>query len=128
MAAEAPADRIELRGLRVVATHGARPEEQDRAQPFEVDLDVYLDVAPAGRSDALADTVDYGDLVDRVVAVLGGPHADLLERLAELVCAEVLADDRAQAVTATVRKLRPPVPWDLASAAVTATRRRPPVP
>ena len=53
-------DRIELRGLRVLGAHGVLPEEQQRAQPFEVDLDLELDLRPAGRSDALADTVDYG--------------------------------------------------------------------
>ena len=33
------ADRIELRGLRVLGVHGALPDEQVRAQPFEIDLD-----------------------------------------------------------------------------------------
>jgi len=32
--------RIELRGLRLVGTHGVLAEEQERAQPFEVDLDL----------------------------------------------------------------------------------------
>ena len=37
--ADGPGDRIELRGLRCVGTHGVLVEEQERAQPFEVDLD-----------------------------------------------------------------------------------------
>jgi dihydroneopterin aldolase len=51
-------DRIELRGLRALGTHGVLPEEKERAQPFEVDLALEVDLRPAGRSDALADTVD----------------------------------------------------------------------
>ena len=47
-------DRIDLRGFRALGTHGALPEEQVRAQPFEVDLDVFADLAAAGRSDELA--------------------------------------------------------------------------
>ena len=47
-------DRIELRGLRAVGTHGALPEEQFRAQPFEVDLDLQVNLRPAGQSDDLA--------------------------------------------------------------------------
>ena len=46
-------DRIELRGLRVLGTHGVLPEERERAQPFEVDLDIDADLRPAGVSDAL---------------------------------------------------------------------------
>ena len=50
-------DRIEIRGLRVLGTHGVLPEEQQRAQPFEVDLDLELDLRRAGRSDRLEATV-----------------------------------------------------------------------
>ena len=121
------ADRIELRGLRAVGTHGVLLEEHERGQPFEVDLDIVADLAGAGRSDDLADTVDYGAVAEAVANVLGGPHADLLEHLAERVVDAVLAvaGPLAEEVTVTVRKLRPPVPIDLASSAVTIVRRRP---
>lgn len=119
-------DRIELRGLRALGTHGVLPEEHHRAQPFEVDLDVEVDLTAAGRSDDLDDTIDYGALCEAVVAVIGGPHAQLLEYLAERMAEAVFerAGVRAEAVTVTVRKLRPPVPVELASSAVTITRRR----
>jgi 7,8-dihydroneopterin aldolase/epimerase/oxygenase len=115
-------DRIELRGLRAVGTHGALPEEQERGQPFEVDLDVVADLATAGQSDALGDTVDYGALAHAVERVVTGERFHLLERLAERIAEEVGADPRVKSVTVTVRKLRPPVAVDLASAAVTITR------
>jgi len=120
-------DRIELRGLRVLGVHGALPEEQDRAQPFEIDLDVEADLSEAGATDQLADTVDYGALAAVVADVVGGERFRLLERLAERL-AEGLAeaDPRIRAVTVAVRKLRPPVPIDLASAGVRITRRRGP--
>lgn len=118
-------DRIELRGLRALGTHGALPEERERSQPFEVDLDLYADLRPAGRTDALADTVDYGAFAAAAVAVVEGPHAELIETLAERIAGAVLAaaGDRATAVTVTVRKLRPPVPLPLDTAAVRITRR-----
>jgi dihydroneopterin aldolase len=118
------ADRIELRGLRAVGTHGALPEERDRSQPFEVDIDIEADLGPAGRSDVLGDTVDYGAVTGAVVDVIAGRHAELLEHLAERIAAAVLevAGPIAGSVTVTVRKLRPPVPADLASAGVRITR------
>jgi len=117
-------DRIELRGLRLVGTHGVLPEERERAQPFEVDLDLEVDLSKAGRSDALADTVDYGAIADAVAAVVRGPHADLLEHLAERIAEAALTAGapHAAAVTVTVRKTRPPVPVELASAGVTIHR------
>ena len=119
-------DSIHLRGLRALGTHGVLPEEQQRPQPFEVDLDLHVDLRTAGRSDALTDTVDYGAVTAAVAAVVGGPHADLLEHLAERIAAVALATGapHATAVTVTVRKTRPPVPFELASAGVTIHRQR----
>jgi len=117
-------DVIELRGLRALGRHGVLEEEKARDQPFEVDLDVEASLAAAGASDALGDTVDYGRLVEEVVAVVAGEPCRLLERLAERIAEVVLADDRVTGVTVAVRKLRPPVPFDLGTAGVRLTRRR----
>jgi dihydroneopterin aldolase len=117
-------DRIELRGLRVTATHGVLPEEQARAQPFELDLDIEADLVAAGASDALADTVDYAALAETAARVVGGERHALLERVAQRVADELLHDGRVLSVTVVIRKLRPPVPIDLASAAVRVTRGR----
>ena len=122
----ADTDRIELRGLRVLGTHGVLPEERRRAQPFEVDLDLFLDLTAAGASDDLADTVDYGAVATAIQATVAGPHVDLLEHLAQRLAAAALTTaPYATAVTVTVRKTRPPVPVELASAGVTIHRRRP---
>jgi dihydroneopterin aldolase len=117
-------DRIELRGIRALGVHGVLPEERQRAQPFAIDLDLAVDLRAPGRSDDLNDTVDYGAVADAVVAEVAGPHAALLERLAERIASRVLATagQRATSVTVTVRKLRPPLPIDIASAGVRITR------
>lgn len=118
-------DAIELRGLRLAAVVGVLPHEQAQPQPIELDLDVVVDVAAAGASDDLADTVDYGELCARAEqAVVGRTHA-LLEAVAERVAAAVLdADPRVLAVTVAVRKLRPPVAQQLATSGVRVTRSR----
>jgi dihydroneopterin aldolase len=117
-------DRIELRGLRVLGTHGVLAEEKQRPQPFEVDLDLDVDLARAGRSDFLGDTVDYGAVAEAVARTVGGPHSDLLEHLAERIAVAALdaGSPLASGVTVTVRKLRPPVAVDMASAGVTLRR------
>ncbi|MDQ1417558.1 MAG: 7,8-dihydroneopterin aldolase/epimerase/oxygenase [Acidimicrobiaceae bacterium] len=124
MVSASPADRIELRGIRALGVHGVSPEEQTRAQPFTIDLDLTVDLRPAGQSDDLTDTIHYGDVADAVVAEVAGPSAALLERLAERIATRVLAltGTRATSVTVTVHKLRPPVAVDMASAGVRVTR------
>ena len=81
------------------------------------------DLADAGRTDSLADTVDYGAVVAAVERVVVAERHRLLERLATRIADDVLAvDPRIASVTVTVRKLRPPVPVHLAWAGVTITR------
>ena len=119
-------DRIELRGLRAVGTHGVLAEEQQRAQPFEVDLDLVVDLRPAGVSDALADTVDYGSVADVVAGTVSGPRSfALLEALAWHVADAVLdVDHRITQVVVALRKLRPPLAVDIDTVGVRVVRTR----
>ena len=118
-----PPDRIELRGLHLVGICGALPEERDRAQPLEIDLDAEVALRRAGESDDLAHTVDYGALCDVVAAIVRGGRPQLLEHLAAGIAEAVLAaDQRITSVSVAVRKLRPPVPHALATSGVRITR------
>jgi dihydroneopterin aldolase len=116
-------DRIEVRALRALGRHGALPGERDRAQPFEIDLDVEADLSIPGRADDLDLAVDYGSIVEAAAAVVTETSVALLETLAEGIADAVLACPGVDGVAVTVRKLRPPVPFDLASAGVRIERR-----
>ncbi len=117
-------DRIELRGLRVLAYCGVLPEERERRQPFLVDLDLDADLSAAAATDSLADTIDYGAVCDAVTAVADGQRFGLLERFADAIARVALADGRVERVAVRVHKLRPPVPQDLASSGVFIERDR----
>jgi dihydroneopterin aldolase len=118
-------DRIELRGLRTMGRVGLLDHEREHDQPLEVDLDLVVDLAAAGGSDDLDDTVDYGAVCDGVIATVSERHVALLEALATRVADAVLAlDGRIAAVEVAVRKLRPPVPHDLATSGVRIERAR----
>jgi len=115
-------DLIEIRGLVASAYCGALPEEQQRRQPFRVDLDVGADLSIAGASDRLSDTIDYGELCAAVEDLLTGGRFTLLEALAERIAELVLQRPLADSVTVTVTKLRPPVPQVLGTSGVRITR------
>jgi dihydroneopterin aldolase len=118
-------DRIELRGLRVMARCGVLPFERDQDQPIELDLDVFTDLALAGASDDLTDTVHYGEVCAVVEETIRAAPVGLLERLAAVVADAVLGlDERIAAVEVAARKLRPPVPQQLATSGVRVTRSR----
>jgi dihydroneopterin aldolase len=117
-------DRILIAGLREMGVHGVLAEEQERAQPFQVDLELLVDLGPAGASDALADTVDYGALAQALAAVVEGEPVDLLETLASRLVAVCLADHRVDEAEVTVHKPQAPIPLSFTDVAVTVRRSR----
>ena len=102
-------DHIVIAGIRELGVHGVLPEEQARPQPFEVDLELHVDLAPAGKSDELDDTVDYAAVSEAVSRVISSEQYQLLERLAARIAEVCAADPRVLGVTVEVRKLHPPV-------------------
>ena len=102
-------DRILVSGLREAGIHGVLPEDRVRPQPFEVDLELHVDLAKAGASDDLVDTVDYGAVCDAVKNVVASESYQLLERLAQRIADVCRSDPRVTGVVIEVRKLEPPV-------------------
>ena len=102
-------DRILIAGIRELGVHGALAEEQTRPQPFEVDVELVVDLAPAGESDVLDDTVDYGAVCESVSRVIASERYRLLERLAARIAEVCRSDPRVERVVVEVRKVHPPV-------------------
>ncbi len=112
-------DVIELRELRLSAVVGVLSEERDRAQPLALDLDLRRPFEEAALSDDLSETTDYGAVLAIAARVAHEGAFLLLETLAYRVAREVLAfDPSITEVTVAVRKLRPPVAFDVATAGV----------
>lgn len=111
-------DAVEIRGLRVLGHHGALEGEQDRAQPFELDIVFAYEMGAAARSDNLLDAVDYGAVTSRAARVVAEQRFALLEALGDAVGRAVLEDARISSVEVRLHKLRPPVPVDVVSIGV----------
>lgn len=119
-------DAILIRGLRVLANVGVPEAERVHAQPLSIDIELSVDLGAAGRSDDVADTVDYGAVSIAVADAVADAPAALLERVASLAADAVLdLDPRTDAVTVTITKLRPPIPRDVEATAVRVHRVRP---
>lgn len=117
-------DRIELRGLRVRGHHGVFDFERRDGQDFVVDVTVWMDLAKAAASDDLADTLHYGELAERVAAIVGGEPCNLIETVAGRVADEVMTDARVQGTEVVLHKPQAPIPLDFADVAVVARRSR----
>ena len=99
-------DWIALRGIRASGRHGANPGERDHAQPFEIDLEIELDLDAARRSDTLADTLDYAGVHALIVETVAATSYALLERLGDEILNRVMADERVHSARLSLAKPR----------------------
>jgi dihydroneopterin aldolase len=120
-------DRIVLANMQFEGTHGVLEEEHLSPQPFEVDVELHLDLAPAGQTDDLTRTADYRQAFEICRDTIEGPTCQLIETLAERIAARLLATYEPVGVADVVVRIRKPavmLPGVLDSAAVEITRRQ----
>lgn len=103
---------LELRidGIRVFARHGVLPEEAVLGQRFAIDLVLVPTSTRACDIDDVAEAVDYGAVIERVVARATGERFALLERLADAVARDLLDAFPLAAAEVRVHKPSAPVP------------------
>jgi dihydroneopterin aldolase len=106
------------------ATHGYHEHEQRIPQPFEVDVELVLNLQPAGMDDDLTRTVDYGAVYSVVRQVVESTSFRLLEALAEAVSHEILSRFEVIEVGVRIRKPAVDLGGPLDFAAVEIWRRR----
>jgi 7,8-dihydroneopterin aldolase/epimerase/oxygenase len=116
-------DRILLEGMSFFGHHGVYPAERELGTHFTVDVELELDLAVAGGSDRLEDTLDYREPYRLVREVVEGEPCQLVETLAERAAERLLALERVERVRVVVRK-RPPLAGELRAIGVEVTRSR----
>lgn len=103
-------DTIHVTGIRAYGYTGYLPEEQVLGQWFEVDLAIDLDLAPAGDSDAIGDTLDYRQAIEIVKRRVQNDRLALVEKLAAVIAGDILTLDRVHSVRVRLSKLGAPIP------------------
>ncbi|MFD5224427.1 dihydroneopterin aldolase [Microbacterium sp. NPDC058342] len=117
-------DEIVLTGLTVFGRHGVFDFERRDGQEFTIDLALGLSLQAAAASDDVADTVHYGEVAERVSAIVAGEPVNLIETLAQRIADAVLEDERVRAVRVTVHKPHAPIIQTFSDVAVTVNRWR----
>jgi dihydroneopterin aldolase len=117
-------DRIVLADMRFEGRHGVHDWERAEPQAFDVDVELALDLRPAGESDDLGRTIDYSTVHATVREVIEGPSVRLLERLAEAIAGALLERYPTDEVIVRVRKPGVDLGGPVGSAGVEVRRAR----
>lgn len=97
-------DTVFLQGLELRAVIGVHDWERAFAQRLRVDLRLSVDTAPAARSDALEDAVDYARLAEALTRTAAESNDQLIETLADRLAMQALENPAVQRVQLTLHK------------------------
>jgi len=103
-------DTLMVKGIRAYGYTGYFSEEQVLGQWFSVDLIFSLNLATAGASDELPDTLDYSQAVKLVQTIVKTTVVKTIEKLADIIADRLLTETIAQTVTVRLTKCQPPIP------------------
>jgi dihydroneopterin aldolase len=120
-------DSIFITGLVIHARHGVMDHETEVGQRFVIDLELFADLQESSRTDRLADTVSYSNVVATATAAFNNTNYKLLERAAGAVADAILGTfPRIRAVKVTVHKPHAPIAAIFDDVGVVLTRNRHP--
>ena len=103
-------DSIQVTGIRCYGYTGYLPEEQVLGQWFEVDLTLWLDLAPAAKSDDITDTFDYREAIFLVKDIIKNSKFALVEKLVDAIANKILSLDKIHQVQVKLSKPGAPIP------------------
>ncbi|MCC7347840.1 MAG: dihydroneopterin aldolase [Variibacter sp.] len=118
-------NQIFVKALVLHAHHGVGEDEGRIGQQFLLDLTLDFDLSAASRSDKLADTISYADLVEVAGKAFRSRRFRLVEAAAGAVADAVLSEfPRIQRLTVTVHKPHAPIAAVFSDVGVTLVRTR----
>jgi dihydroneopterin aldolase len=97
-------DRIFIAALTAEAIIGIYDWEREVKQRLEIDLEMWVDLRSAAKSDAIEDTLNYKSVAKRVLAFVEASQYQLVEALAGEIARIVLEEFRVARVRVTVHK------------------------
>ena len=115
---------LKLEGMQFNCCHGCFPSERVLKNLYIVDFEAITNIDKAGASDALEDTIDYGEIYEMIGAIMNEP-SNLIEHIAYRIVKE--AEERFPElpnIKATVSKNRPCVDGVMEWSRITATGDR----
>lgn len=120
-------DRVTVYGLRGRGRHGVFEREREKGQTFLVDVTLGIDTRKAAATDDLADTVNYGEVSEKIVALIEGEPVNLIETLVSRMADMCLEYPLVEEVEVTLHKPDAPitVPFEDVTVTVVRTREEP---
>ena len=102
-------DCIRIINLKIPGRHGVYEFEKEKDGLFELDVELFLDLKSAGKSDDLSKTVNYDEAVGIITDIFNSKDRNLIESVAEDIARELLSKFPLNKVIIRIRKPHAPI-------------------
>jgi 7,8-dihydroneopterin aldolase/epimerase/oxygenase len=113
---------VEIAGLSLYTHHGVSEAEREVGQRLVLDLRLDLGESDATVTDAIEDTVDYGEVCQLVALIAQQRSHNTLERLCSTIADRLLGDYELEGVWVKATKPEPPIPLSVDEVSVEVWR------
>jgi len=117
-------DKIRINNIQLFAYHGVADEEQILGQNFEIDVELFVDLSIAGKSDDLTKTVDYSFIYKLIEKEFCNTKYKLLETVAEKISEKILSNELIQSMIIKIRKPNAPIKGTFDSVEIEIERKK----
>ena len=117
-------DKISILNLKIPSNHGVYDFEKKTEGTFELDIELFLDLRIPCSTDQLKDTIDYAKATDIIIRVFNEKHCNLIERVGEKICVELLKKFSVAKVKIKIRKPHAPIQANFDTVEVQLTRSK----
>ena len=101
--------RLILESIEISGYCGLTEDERCHPQPIAIDLEIDCENSQAGATDDIQDTLDYAQIINRLVEIGAGNQFHLVESLAEHITQTLFGEFPIRHLKLWVRKTKPPL-------------------
>lgn len=116
-------DKIRVLNLKIPGKHGIYEFEKEKDYLFEIDLEVHKSLRQAGVKDKVKNTIDYNDLILFTIDIFRSKDCNLIETVAESICAGIIKNFPVKKVIVKIRKPHAPIPAEFDTVEVEIIRK-----
>ncbi|MDT2753726.1 dihydroneopterin aldolase [Enterococcus pseudoavium] len=104
--------KIRINNLKFYTKNGVLKEERILGQQLEIDVELTMDLTKAGKTDDVADTVNYAEVNDQIAARLEKDSFNLIEAVASAILDDIEKNhgQKLQKAMVRIRKYSVPMP------------------
>ena len=98
-------DSIFVRDYVIDCHIGVYAEEKGVTQKVRLTVNAHLGPSVKSKRDEMVEVPSYTDIIDAIAGITAKGHINLVETLAERICAQLLTDKRIEQVYVCIEKL-----------------------